>query len=193
MFYRRMDLLRLLRDKAVPLLLGLLGSAVLASGLSLYSAHSQATGLSAPRGPSSIRAGRPLPTTPTSVPADLSVSAPPPLVPARVMEHDEVPLEGTVRHLLRATVPAGATGMLRRQLDRILDEERILHPQVDAVAVYIYEEPVYARFTGRVTALEAAVAHAVWAPGGDFTVQARALSKQDNRTVYTLPSAKPGP
>lgn len=108
-----------------------------------------------------------------------------------VMEHDDVSLAGTVRHLLRATVPAGLPAEeLRRTIDRLIDEERLNHPNVDSAAVYLYEEQVYARFVGRATPLGAAVAHGDWAPGGEWTSPARSVSGLDNRSSYVLPKTR---
>lgn len=111
-------------------------------------------------------------------------------VRALVVEHDDMPLlGGTVRHLLRATVPAGLSGeQLRRCIDLALDEERMKHPQVDSVSVYLYEEAVYARYTGRATPLGAAVAFGVWAPGGEWANPGRAVSGLDNRVTYNIPA-----
>lgn len=111
-------------------------------------------------------------------------------VRALVVEHDDMPLAGgTVRHLLRATVPAGLSGeQLRRCIDLALDEERMKHPQVDSVSVYLYEEAVYARYTGRATPLGAAVAFGVWAPGGEWANPGRAISGLDNRVTYNVPN-----
>ncbi len=109
-----------------------------------------------------------------------------------VVEHDDASLIGTSRHILRATVPAGLTPEgLRRCLDLALDEERIMHPAIDAAAIYLYEEQTHARFTGVTTPLDAAVAHLVWAPGGEWKNPARSISHLDNRTVYFLPRQKP--
>lgn len=107
---------------------------------------------------------------------------------AHQVEHDDVSVAGTVRHLLRATVPAGLSGeALRRCIDAALDDERMAHPQVDAVSVYLYEEQVYARYTGRATPLATAVAFGVWAPGGEWQNPGRAVSGLDNRATYSLP------
>lgn len=115
-------------------------------------------------------------------------AAPPPRPRAVLVEHDEVPLAASTRHLLRGIVPRDlAPEELRRILDEVIDAERLDHPQVDAVGAYLYEEAVYSRFAGRVTPLEAAVAHATWAPGGDWTQPARAVSGLDNRTLHVLP------
>lgn len=111
-----------------------------------------------------------------------------PAARAQVVEHDDTSLFGTTRHILRATVKEGLSPeQLRRCIDRVLDEERLIHPQVDSVGVYLYEVGTYAKFTGRATPLAAAIASGIWAPAGSLQNPARSLSKLDNQTVYTLP------